>query len=107
MKTGSTFTELIEKNVNGNDTNYVSQALNVEDVKTISFQVVAVSGAHTTHVFKLQESANKTTWVDVASGSLTGIGIKANLSVSTRWVRLAEATAEGQASVVDVYIQGK
>jgi hypothetical protein len=107
MNSGSTFTEMIELNVNANDGTYVSKALNVESSRYVSFQVVSVSGTHTTHVFKLQESADKTTWVDVSSGSLTGAGIKANLQVSTKYVRLAEATAQGGASVVNVYMQGK
>jgi len=107
MKTGSTFNEFAQKNVNGNDNTFLGDAINVQDNLYLSFQVIAVSGTHAAHVFKLQESADKTTWVDVASGSLTGAGIKPNLQVSTKYVRLAEATAEGAASVVDIYVQGK
>lgn len=107
MKTGIKFNELIDKNVDANDNTYTSAPLNVGLNEKVSLQVVGVSGAHTTHVFKLQESADKSNWVDVTSGSVTGEGLVTNLSVTTKWVRVAEPTAEGGASVVNVIVQGK
>ena len=96
MKTGIKFNELIDKSVDANDNTYVSPPLNVALNERVSLQIVDVSGAHTTHVFKLQESADKSSWVDVTSGSVTGEGLVTNLNVTTKWVRVAEPTAGGR-----------
>lgn len=103
---GSTFVEGTQLNIDAN-ANTVSQALDISRARDISFQVIANSGTHATHVVKLEVSMDKTNWF-TTSLSITGTGITTTSFFSlTKFARLKVTTVEGAASTVDLTMQAK
>lgn len=86
-----------------NNTTSVTGKVDTVGVASVTLQVVAVSGAHSTHVVKLQGSVDGTTFIDTAS-TVTGAGAVTLSGPVYPYHRAKVTTAEGAASVVDVYI---
>ena len=103
------FNEHIEIGLNTNSVGDVSETVEIKENSQVAMQVIANSGAHTTHIVDLQCSADgaagDTTWHNVTNGSVNQTNIADGLLVIARYVRARVSTAENAASTVDVYLQ--
>jgi len=104
---GTKFSEHIETGLDANSVGDVSTSLEIKENSVVTMQVIASSGGNTTHIIDLQCSANNSNWHNVTSGSVNQIGIVDGLTVGARYIRARVSTAEGSASIVDVYLQAK
>lgn len=98
-----------ESAVDANDTASLAPAAGYLDARgaaLVTMQVVEVSGAHNTHVIKLQGSVDGVTFVDTAS-TLTGAGSVTLSTLAHPFYRAKVTTAQGAAGVVDVYLFAK
>lgn len=100
------FTDQATTGINANSTITVTTGLDIKENQYISWQVIANTGANTTHVITLQCSLDNSTWQNTAS-TVTGVGIEDNIQVTARYVRLKVTTAEGGASTVNVLLNAK
>lgn len=81
----------------------VGSAFDVTNHHMIGLQVVAETGAHATHVIRIQESLDGTTWFDSPTPTeITGVGAIFNFESNAHSVRAKVTTAEGAASTVDL-----
>ncbi len=92
--------------LDANDDTKATEALDLDYSRNVFVSVEDSSGAHTTHVLKIQESADGSTWHNHASATVTGLGSMSG-AVNARFVRVAVTTEQGAAGVVDVRIQAK
>lgn len=92
--------------LDADDDSQVTDALDLELARNVFVSVEASTGAHTTHVLKLQVSADTVTWHQHASATVTGLGFMEG-TVNARFVRVKVTTEEGGASTVDVRVQAK
>ena len=93
----------------GIDTNAstTTDSLDIGGARLITFQVVAITGTHQTHVITLQCSLDDSNWVNVSDATIAGVGIKSEIQISAKYIRLKVTTVEGEASTVDIIIQAK
>ena len=103
---GEHFSELKVSGLDTNNLNATTISLDISDNEAVAFSVVNASGAHTTHVITLQCSLDDSEWFDIST-TITGLGVKNNITIITKFVRLKVTTAEGGTSTVDIIIQGK
>ena len=102
----SGFVEGTQLNIDAN-ANTVTQSIDMSSAKDISFQVIANTGTHATHVVKLQVSMDDSNWF-TTSLSVTGTGITSSSFFNiARFARLKVTTVEGAASTVDLTMQAK
>ncbi len=92
-----------EASLDANSTSSVTGKVDTVGVASVTLQVVSVSGTHGTHVIKLQGSVDGVTFVDTSS-TVTGPGAVTLSGPVYPYHRAKVTTAEGAASVVDVYI---
>lgn len=107
-KGNSNFNEIdTEVGVNAN-VGSISEVLDMRDNKICAFFVKGDSGSHTNHVTTLQCSpiAGAVDFINTSS-SLTGLGVKDNIEVTARFVRLKITTPEGSASTINWDLQAK
>ena len=97
--------ELVEDTLDGNSTttDAAGGKIYAAGAKAVRLQVAAVSGAHTTHVCKLQTSLDGTTFADTAT-TITGVGQAVITAPDSKWYRAKITTAEGGASSVKAYV---
>jgi len=100
------FTDQTTTDFDANSTASVTTSLDIKENNWVSFQVIANTGGNTTHIITLQCSLNNSTWQNTSS-TITSVGIKDNIQVTARFIRLKVTTAEGSASTVDVIINSK
>jgi len=100
------FSTVTKAGIDTNDNTAVTDALDVRGGNNLAFQVIAKTGTHSTHVITLQVSADKITWIN-STHTLTGVGIKDNLTTALCWARLKVTTAESATSTCDVFLQSK
>ena len=103
---GEHFSELKETGLNTNNNGAVTASLDIHDNASIAFEIQAASGTHGTHVIMLQCSLDDSSWLNTST-TITGVGVKNNIAITTQYVRLKVTTVEGGASTVDIIIQGK
>lgn len=92
--------------LDADDNTQATEALDLDYARNVFVSVEDSSGAHTTHVLKVQESADGVTWHNHASATVTGLGSMSG-AVNARFVRVLVTTEEGGAGLVDVRIQAK
>ena len=102
----SRLSELNETDFDTNSTSTATSSLDIRDNKHVTWGISATTGTHATHVIKLQQSLDNVTFSNTGS-ILTGVGIKDNLQITARYIRLKVTTAEGSASTVEVRIHAK
>lgn len=85
----------------------LSNSLDIGNASLIIFQVLGATGAHTTHILTLQCSVDESNWNDISGATVTGAGVKGEITVASQFVRLKVTTNEGGASTVDIIIQAK
>lgn len=106
MGMSTIFSELIQTNIDANALS-VSSWLDIRENTLVSFQVRGNTGSHGSHIVTLQQSFDKTGDALSTSSTVTGLGIKDNIQISTGFVRLKVTTVEGAASTIDILIQAK
>jgi len=98
---------MVETGINANATT-LSKSLELGAAFNYSVEVVANTGANTTHVVTAQTSSNDSDWTDASpSVTITGVGINDNNTTAFRFIRLKVTTNEGGASTVDWYINAR
>lgn len=98
--------ELIQTGLDAN-ASVNSNSIDVGPSRLASFQVLANTGVHTTHVYQLQCSLDGINFSDISGATLNQLGIKGGIGVSTKFIRLKPSVLEGAASTVDIIIQAK
>ena len=99
------FSELKQTGLDANATT-TSTSLDVQDNENVAFSIVAATGTHATHVVTLQCSLDDSAWQDTTT-TQAGVGVKDNVPITTKFVRLKVTTDEGGTSTIDIIIQGK
>ncbi len=103
---GSTFVDGTQLGIDAN-ANTVTQSLDMSRARDVSFQVIANTGTHATHVVTLQVSMDDTNWF-TTSLSVTGTGVTSSSFFNVaKFARLKVTTVEGAASTVDLTMQAK
>lgn len=102
----------ITTGVDANNTDSVTVGIDTDNFKRFALHIVGKTGAHVNHIIELQSSANNSHWFaarneDGTTIRVTGEGHKLHFTSSSRYLRAKVKTAEGEASTVDIYIQGK
>ena len=92
--------------LDADDNTKATGALDLDLARHVFVSIEDDSGAHTTHVLKIEMSADGTTWHQHGSATTTGLGFMEG-TVDSRFVRVKVTTEEGGASLVDVIIQAK
>ena len=102
----SNFHELKQTGLDANATT-TTNSLDISGATLVIFQVLGISGSHATHVLTLQHSVDDSNWNDVSGATVTGEGVKSDVTVVAHFVRLKVTTLEGGVSTVDIIIQAK
>ena len=92
--------------LNADSISSATNSMDIRDNKYVAMQIVANTGANTTHVITLQCSLDGTTWKNTAS-SVTGVGLVDNVQVTARYVRGKITTVEGGTSTINVFLNAK
>jgi len=103
---GKKFSELIKTGLDSDNTSSVTETFDISENDFLSWQVLAKSGSHSSHILTLQCSFDDVNWQNTSS-TITGVGFKNNVQMTTKYMRVKVTTAEGSASTVDVIIQAK
>jgi len=103
------FTDEITLGLDANNTDSVTDSLDIKENLSVAWSVLEQTGSHSSHVLTLQRSTDNVNWdntiLTITAG--TTYVIKTVESVEVRYIRVKVTTAEGGASTVDVIIQAK
>lgn len=102
----SPFYELIQTGLDA-DAATRTTALNIGSASNCIFQVRGASGTHGTHILTLECSVDNINWNPISGATVTGEGVKGEITVASEWISALVTTLEGGASTVDVIIQAK
>ena len=103
---GTRFTQLFQEGLDANNTATVSNSSDIAENTHVSVFILAAGGAHDIHIMTLQCSPDDTNWSNTVN-VINQDGFVDNIQVTGRYVRLKVSQAEGDTSLVNVYIQGK
>jgi len=93
----------ITETIDTNDAGALSSVCPVP-AGVVAYQVVALTGAHTTHVLELLASLDGTNWEVVGSADVAQVAAQVHVQVAAPQVRARVKTAEGGASTCTVLI---
>jgi len=98
----------ISETLDTNVLNAVTSSMELNEAHFVGIQVIGLTGAHTTHVVKMEVSNDNTNWATAPAGAVgvTGAGVS-DISSSFRYGRLKVTTAEGGASTCTVILHAK